>query len=1545
MANSWLGNLVKKQKAPLTILTLLSLPLVAASAKDHKAYVNTEAKRVSTAPLKQMGKAVPAINLANKSKLINTNKTLPGDGSDYIVPNKTLPILVLKKRSASEKTKPTIDTARQLKKPSKQIPTTIVNFDGMDNVTGAVPPDTNGDVGPNHYVQVVNTAVAVWDKQGNQILEPTTLNSLWTGLGGLCESTNRGDPIVLYDAAADRWLISQFAFDTAHSDNRQCIAISQTPDPTGAYYAYDFEFSDVNFNDYPKFGIWRNGYYMSVNQFQDDTFAGVAVVAYERDAMLTGSNAQQVKLDLANDYPNLFSILPADIDGQQLPPENEAIYFFAMQDDWFHGSEQDQVQIFQFHLNWAEPQQASFELAQSLTVSPNDLNIETSEIIQPNGITLDSLRGFAQYRLAYRNFGDYAALVVNHNVDANSAGQAGLRWYQINIDNANGDITLADQGTFAPDDGIDRWMGSVALDALGNMAIGYNAVSESLHPSIYYASRLAGDPKGQLTQGEGVLIEGGGSQGSVQGNRWADYSSMSVDPSDDCTFWYTNEYYQAENQDTLAWSTRIGAFKFDNCTSEPTGTISGQVTDASSGEAVANIRVTAGGVSTITDSQGNYSLRLASNRYSVSFAGYWYETVNLQNVNVEADEVTNNDIALTPAATTSVSGVISDGSGKGWPIYSQLTFHIPNAADINVYTDPFTGEYSLELVSSIAVPITIESQVNGYTTKQTDITPQNDNGSFVQNYNILVDELSCSAPGYISQGIYQGFENGINNGWMSVDENDSGVSWTTTAFNRSNVTGGTGEAALIDSDANSTVTIDTSLISPEIIVADLNSNILTYLANFQTANEGDSFDLDISLDDQRWENILNWTQDHGEFFGDGEQVTVDLTSYIQNATQFRLRWHYYNALDEWFAQVDDVALSHQCLPVDGGTLVAGLTRDANTDDSLNDVLVSTQNNTVSFSNDDPNLTAAIYFGYVNGEKPSLLAQKSGYDDLEVEIEVVENTLQRYDLSLLAPLFSLSETSLSMSMPEGLKRNMIIDVENTGQAVGSYYWLEINNDLQSSSALSNLPQFGQFESGLRYSGPKSLLKTNAKHIRDYRPPHVAKQAAASLVQSVDLKQTVFTFAAAIDKSNDSIWASSLSTQGLGGNDSLHQFLNDGTPTDQLIDASNIINSTDGWFGDFAYNARTQTFWVTEIDNENCIHQIDPNELNLTGEKLCPQSIAVAQHGLAYDPVTDTYFTGSWSDGVIHRFNAQGEMISSISTGLAIAGLAYHPASNRLYVSVSASAPEFDIVTLDASDYSVIEGMNVENEEGIDVMPDDAQGGLDIDCDGNLWMVEQTSVAVFEIDIAEGNACEWSDITWLNAGVGSQVEPNETINHAVEFDSESLALGSYSAQIIFENSSPYGNTTVPVTLNIVEEQRGNIEFEATQLEVEEEQVIQITLVRTDGADFAASVDYATQNGSAIAGEDYTQAEGTITWQDNDSSAKTIAVEIGTINQHKDFSISINNPQNGVVLGNNTRVDISIIDKPKGSGSIQWWAILIIFITTISTINKRKRIQNNK
>jgi subtilase family serine protease len=445
------------------------------------------------------------------------------------------------------------------------------SVEGVANVDAVLPADSSGDVGPNHFVQWVNLSFAVYSK-GSPTTPPVLLygpapaNTLWSGFGGPCESRNDGDPIVRYDHMADRWVMSQLAapnsfFGLLFGPFYQCIAVSATSDPLGSYYRYQFAFDKLN--DYPKFGVWPDGYYMTINQFTAVSlqWAGQGVVAFDRTRMLAGLPAGAVYYDLASVDLNLGGMQPADLDGP-LPPSGAPAYFVHVDDDAW-GVAPDQLQLWKFHVDWAAPASSSFTRAAQLATAPFDSDMcgySRNCIPQPGtAAKVDAMSDRLMYRLQYRNFGTHEALVVNQTVDVDGADHAGIRWYEIR--NPGSVPVIHQQGTYAPDSDH-RWMASVAMDKDGNIGLGFSVSGAITSPSIRYTGRLATDPPNTMTLGEADLMVGAGSQLHSSG-RWGDYSTLVVDPVDDCTFWYTQQYYAVTSQ--TGWQTRIGAFAFPGC--------------------------------------------------------------------------------------------------------------------------------------------------------------------------------------------------------------------------------------------------------------------------------------------------------------------------------------------------------------------------------------------------------------------------------------------------------------------------------------------------------------------------------------------------------------------------------------------------------------------------------------------------------------------------------------------------------------------------------------------------------------------------------------------------------------------------------------------------------------------------------------------------------------------------------------------------------------------------------------------------------------------
>ena len=533
-----------------------------------------------------------------------------------------------------------------------------LNFDGLGvGITPTytdccAPPDTNGAVGATQYVQWVNLDFAVFDKTtGALVMGPTAGNTLWTGFGGQCEANNSGDPIAQYDKAAGRWVLTQPVFTSPFF---VCLAVSTTSDATGTYNRYAF--SLPNFPDYPKLGVWPDGFYMSFNMFRGNRFVGAKACALDRSAMLAGTAATMQCFQLSSSFP---SLLPSDLDGTTAPPTGSPNFFLNF------GS--NSLNLWKFRVDFATSANSTLTGPTNIPVAAFSEACGGGACIPQLGTSqlLDSLGDRLMYRLAYRNFGDHESLVVNHSVTAGSS--VGVRWYELQSPNAT--PTVFQQGTFAPDANF-RWMGSIAMDHVGDIAVGYSVSGSGINPAIASTGRVPTDPPGTL-ESENTILGGTGSQLSNL-NRWGDYSSMSVDPVDDCTFWYTTEYLKTDG--TFNWSTRIASFKFPLCSTTATPDFSISATPASQ-----------------TVVQGN------STSYTVSATA----------LNGFTGTVTFNASGLPAGANASFSPASVAGSGT-----STMTVTTSATTPAGSYTLTITG-ISGTLVHSTTVTLVVNAAASG----------------------------------------------------------------------------------------------------------------------------------------------------------------------------------------------------------------------------------------------------------------------------------------------------------------------------------------------------------------------------------------------------------------------------------------------------------------------------------------------------------------------------------------------------------------------------------------------------------------------------------------------------------------------------------------------------------------------------------------------------------------------------------------------------------------------------------------------------------------
>ena len=794
--------------------------------------------------------------------------------------------------------------------PSSAAP--VQNFEGIGH-TGWYPPDTQGDVGPDKYVQVVNCSFAVYSKTGTPLYGPVSLSTIWQGIPAPWNGTANGDPVVLYDQAANRWIISQFSLPTGN--NAELIAISQTSDPMGAWYRYVFPFGN-KMPDYPKFGIWPDAYYMSINHFINGAvWGGVGACAFERSRMLSGdSTARMVYFDLgASSDPSCM--LPSDWDGTTTPLANEPNYFTYF-NSW--SSSQDYLKIWQFHVDWTNPANSTFAQAFNLVTAPFDESLCTAYrgqcIPQPGtSVKLESLSDRLMYRLQYRNFGTHRSMVTNHTVDVDGTGHAGIRWYELR-DTGSG-WTIYQQGTYAPD-ADHRWMGSIAMNSEGDIALGYSVSnSTTLYPSIRYTGRRTYHPLGQMAIPEQTIITGSGNQtGSAA--RWGDYSMMSVDPADDKSFWYTTEYIQTSGD--RDWQTRIASFKLDNSPF----VITMAATAISTTSGTMNGTVNPNSIPTTWHFEWGTSISYGNSTTSIS-AGTGTSTINIsvtlnaltpgtiyhyRAVGVNVDGTTNgNDMTFTPggaAVTTTVPSAVSTSTatsggnvtfeggtavtsyGVCWSATANPTLadnHTTDGSGMGIFTSTITG----------LSPNTL-NHVRAYATNAT--------GTYYgEDISFTTLCLAFTLP------FIQDFTNtDIPDCWSQSDHLGNGQIWQFGVLtNQSPNPALTGNYAYLDSEyyyyGNSQ---DVDLVSPTFDLSAYNSVTLKF-KHYLKAFFGSAGTLSYSIDNGAdWTTIESFTFPSSTNPADFNQVIAGVSGH----SQVKFKWNYSGSFDYFWA-IDDVQVT------------------------------------------------------------------------------------------------------------------------------------------------------------------------------------------------------------------------------------------------------------------------------------------------------------------------------------------------------------------------------------------------------------------------------------------------------------------------------------------------------------------------------------------------------------------------------------------------------------------------------------------------------------
>jgi hypothetical protein len=1264
------------------------------------------------------------------------------------------------------------DPVVQSAMPGPQMPGTILNFDGIPFpgvACNCAPPDTNGEVGLDQYVQIVNQGFQVFDKNtGNSVFGPVDIGTLWSGFGGPCENNGAGDPIVLYDQLANRWVITQFAATTTITD--ECIAVSTSSDASGAYARYGFHLGE-DFFDYPKFGVWPDAYYMGMNVFNSSgtAFLGPQAFAFDRDAMLAGNSATFIAAPRGGNTDDQF--MPADLDGLTPPPAGAPNPFLSVGTNatW---------PLHHFHVDFVNPANSTWTVAATLTHAPFTVLTQ----LAPQAGTadgLDTLGDRGMFRSAYRNFGDHEALVGNMSVS--SGGVAGVRWFELN-NVTSGTPSFVQESTYQPDSTW-RWMGSLAMDGNGNLAVGYSASSAAINPQIRYAGRLASDPPNTLGQAEEHLFDGTGSQLDTV-SRWGDYSDMTVDPVDDCTFWYTQEYYQVTS--AFNWRTRIGNFKFPTCTSAPSGTLEGIVTDSSNSNPIAgaDIDVTPLGASTTTGPDGHYSLTLPVGDYSVTASAFGYSP-DTQPATITDGGTTTVDFALDPAPSGSLSGTVTDDASN--PIENATVTIL--GTPIPPATTDAAGHYSFASVPEGTYDVKAEAgRCNDSVTTSVVIS-----GATVQDFTLPSRQDSF---GYFCRVEVASYIEGDTPLALSGDDNSTSVSLPfafslygqsySTAYVCTNghvtfLNPGGSFCPFSNGGIPSTGTPNAAIYPywDDMFLDGLSSMWTRTLSSpnrfvIEWRNAGYFGDLSRRVDFEvvLYENGQILTQ-YRNIANDAREMGSSATLGIENEAG-TVAFQY--SLNEAVIGSPDFAIRY-LLPPSG--FVEGHVTDANDNAAIGGASVKAlQNGNVVRQ------TSTDGSGFYRMQLPvgdyTIEASKTNYETGSADVTITEDQTTTQDFSLRTPRGVVSPTSLEFVVPAGQTRTKTLVLSNTGS-------LPMTWDVQESGGGPAAPS----RAGLTKSESYDANSPTTEGLYVGKQPAGATPAAPGDI----LRQWTpvgLSLAWGVGYDNH-VWLSDIPSSNRN-----HEFLVDGTPTGTSFAAP----WAGAWPGDMALMG-TEMCQVN-VGGDNGIYCWD------RGTGAVTRSITgafpwtgISQRGLAYRPDDDSFYIGGWNEGILYHVAGfshptPGQVLNQCNApDFNISGLAWNPAVGQVWEATNSFTDT--IYRVDPTTCAAVSTLPHPAHDQFD------GAGLEMDEGGNLWMIRQSPNTVLLVD---SGVPAFGDVPWLSENptsgtiaVGGHTDVQVTV------DTTGMSPGVYQATLTFRtNSGRQPNLSVPVRLIVPAYQQG-------------------------------------------------------------------------------------------------------------------------------------------
>lgn len=816
------------------------------------------------------------------------------------------------------------------------------------------------------------------------------------------------------------------------------------------------------------------------------------------------------------------------------------------------------------------------------------------------------------------------------------------------------------------------------------------------------------------------------------------------------------------------------------------GTLAGTVTDTSGqGLVGALVQATASSIRTRQTSSGAgglYSMRVVSQTYTVTVSAYGYQPQTISNLSVISGSTTTLNVQLTPAPNYVVSGTITDAN-TGWPLYARI--NISGYPGGSVWADPVSGFYSVTLVGGIAYSFTVEPWLNGYNSASRTIGPLA--GNQTENFAVAVDEIACVTPGYQHQYVYLSNYEANNGGFTSTGT--TSWAWGTPASGPGQAHSGLNVWAS-NLSGNYNDNEDGYALSPNINLRSYRgrSLILTWWQWLQTERNYDYGSVEVSND-----GGTTWTRVYGEVSGQIDsawtQHAVTLTpSYAVRNFRVRFRFRSDSSITYPGYYIDDVGLSTGCTPPAGG-LVVGHVYDANTGNALNKVRVISKNasadqTTTASTPDDPAVGDGFYILYSSraGKNPFTATGEGGYGNDQRQIKVVAGRVATRDFHLPAGQLSISPDSFTVTLPSNESTSATLTLKNTGGLAAGFSLIEIN------APPLELQPTGPFATPTRNIPSKHLYDREASALSGFSPPVATILAGGETIATWPTGLN-YAWGIGFNTETNDLWLGNIAAA--GGNDLNYRFLTNGQNTGDTIDTAPWA---DIFAADMTYNSRTGMLWQVNVGGDACIYELDPDIRIATGNKVCP-AFSTSQRGLTYDPTTDTFYTGSWSDGLIYHFNTSGTILDSKWVGLGISGLAFNPATHHLFVMTN-SMEGLDAYILDVEhNYTVVGGFNLNDLGAYE------QAGLELDCSGHLWAVNQRMQRVIVADSGEIGVCDWRDITWLSETPASgSVSAGRTQAVTLTFETTGLPAGEYQAQLRVGEDTPYGRLNIPVTFII-------------------------------------------------------------------------------------------------------------------------------------------------